>query len=274
MRVGFVSCAVLPEPDPDAEMLLNASQKAGLSAVFTPWDGSSFDASQFDLLVLRSCWNYHYDPAHFRQWLAKIEGTVAVLNHPDTVRWNMEKTYLRDLEAAGLPVVPTTYVARGADLDLSSYTSRFIVKPTISAGSWNTRVFEPGDAEASEFLSFITRERGAMVQPFLSSVRTVGERSIMAIEGEPTHVVVKKPRFAGEDENVELGSPPSELERSLMEKALSCLSDRPLYARLDLIQDHNEKWLVSELELIEPSLFFLQKPEAADQFAAAISRRS
>lgn len=273
MRVGFVSCAVLPEPDPDAGLLLEAAGRAGLTASFTPWDGSNFDPAEFDLLVLRSCWNYHYEPDKFRLWLGSAERQARVLNCPDTVRWNMEKTYLRDLEAAGLPIVPTVYVPQGGTVDLSSHTDRLIIKPTISAGSWNTRVFEPGDGEAAEFLVLLTKGRGAMVQPFLPSVHTVGERSIMAIDGEPSHVVVKKPRFAGQDESVELGSSPSAQECRMMEQALACLSDKPLYARLDLIQADTGEWLVSELELIEPSLFFLQKPEAADQFVEAINRR-
>lgn len=276
MRVGYVTCAVLPEPDPDAELLLSRSKQHGLEARFIAWDGEPKPLDNVDLLVLRSCWNYHYSPDKFRDWLKSIESIVPVLNPPDLVRWNMDKHYLSDLESSDVPIVPTVFVKDStngpiADLCREQGWKRVVVKPTISAGSWKTRVFDHDDPDADDFLNAVTTDRDAMIQPFLPSVSSVGERSVMCIAGEVTHVVVKKPRLDGDEESVALGSAPSEAEKALLSRALSSLPATPLYARLDLIQDERGEWLVSELELIEPSLFFLQWPDAADRFVRAVA---
>lgn len=273
MRIGFVTCVSLPEPDVDESLLLTNCAEAGIETALVPWDDPTADLTQFDHLVIRSTWNYYEKQDEFLQWLATAESQVPVWNHPDVVRWNFDKRYLLELSERGIPVVPTQYVSKGEYLDPAlAWAHRIVIKPTVSAGSWHTRVFEREDPDATSFMAALLNERDVMVQPFLESVHTVGERSVMWVGGEVTHVVVKKPRFAGGDESVEGPFEPTDYERELLDLCIAPFRDKLLYARLDLIQNEAGEWLVSELELIEPSLFLLQSPAALDKLVAALGK--
>ena len=53
------------------------------------------------------------------EFLAWVDGLAAagvpVVNAPAHLRWNLDKRYLRDLEAAGVPTVPTSWVEPARD---------------------------------------------------------------------------------------------------------------------------------------------------------------
>lgn len=268
----------MPEPDPDAEILLEAMARAGLDSAYVAWDDPGVQWSAYDLLVLRSCWNYHLHFQAFRDWLERVESHVEVKNPPETIRWNMDKSYLRDLEKAGVKCVPTLFVRQGEAVCLRDKCSekgwgQIVVKPTISAGSWMTQMFDCRDAEAQTFLDEILSNRPAMVQPYLESVNSVGERSVMVIGSQATHVVVKKPRFHGSDESVSEAIEPTDFEREIVKEFREMPQCRQtLYMRVDLICDANHNWCLSELELIEPSLFLEQNPAAAESFADEIKK--
>jgi len=276
MRVGLVTCRTLTEPDPDALLLLAGCHQAKLDATFVAWDDPSIDWGVYDVLVLRSCWNYYENPGAFLDWLQRIEDSTKVWNSPEIIRWNIDKKYLNDLYERGIPVVPTEYIEQGQIVNLQTVCekrgwTKIVVKPTISAGSWNTRVFESGsDQSAREFLIALYSDRGAMIQPYLESVISVGERSVISIGGKATHVVIKRPRLAGADESVSEAVEPTFAEQVLLTRCLEPIADQILYARLDLIQDNAGDWIVSELELIEPSLYFLQSPQALQAFVTKL----
>ena len=103
--VGIVTCKVLPEPDPDQEIMMRLLADAGIEAELYPWDDESIKPSRYELCVLRSCWNYHDDAALFLQWVDLAESQTRLENHPEIVRWNIHKRYLTDLEEAGLTIV-------------------------------------------------------------------------------------------------------------------------------------------------------------------------
>ncbi|MBS1715916.1 MAG: hypothetical protein JST30_16435 [Armatimonadetes bacterium] len=275
MRIGTVTCATLPEPDHDQPLLEAALARAGHEAVPVPWDAPA-DLDGLDLLLVRSCWNYYEQPNAFLAWTAQAASKVPMLNPAPVVAWNAHKGYLKDLEARGLSVVPTTFVEQGTESGLEVALGSFpgsglVVKPAVSAGSYRTRVFDdPADPDAVPFLAGILADGDAMVQPFLPSVRTVGERSVVWFGGETSHVVVKKPRFDGDDESVRFGGSATDEERSLLEACLDGLDD-VFYARLDLMESDG-RWLVSELELIEPSLFFFKAEGTAGRFVEALER--
>lgn len=277
-RIGLVSCAPLPEPDPDEDLLLAALESAGLSATLVPWNRPGADVSVFDVCVLRSCWDYHFDPERFLAWITEADTNTRLLNSRAVVRWNIHKGYLRQLEAAGVPVVPTAWIGRGEAADLTELMTErgwddVVVKPAIGAGSYLTRRFRTGEVRSGgdPFLPALLDHGDVMVQPYLPSVMTVGERSLVWIDGEFTHQVVKQPRYHGEIETVSGATPPRRPDLRVAEAALACVSEPLLYARVDLIEDGAGAALVSELELIEPSLFLLQHRPALDRFVAAIA---
>ncbi len=275
-RIGIVTCRQLPEPDPDQELMLGALRTAGMDAELLPWDDGSADPFGFDLCVLRSCWDYHRDPDRFMLWVDEAEQRTTLRNPAEVVRWNIHKRYLSDMEAAGLPIVPTAFVDRGNFLPLDTVLAGrgwtdIVIKPCISAGSVNTRRFhqsEFDEADASLFHHAETRDM--MIQPYLPSVETGGERSIIWIDGTCTHVIEKSPRFAGQDEHVSDAKPVAEDEREMMERAISLITEPLMYARLDTMLGPSGERLISEFELIEPSLFLLQSEKALNAFVNAV----
>ncbi len=275
--VGIVTCRPLPEPDPDEDLLMSALEAAGLAPGLLPWNDAKADPASFDLCVLRSCWDYHLSPREFLAWAERAAAHSRLLNPLQVVRWNLHKGYLRKLEAAGVPVVPTAWVGEGDRVLLEELMNDrgwedVVVKPAIGAGSHLTRRFGIARAsrEGQRFLGELAARGDVLIQPFLQSVLTSGERAIVWIDGEFTHQVVKRPRYHGEDEQVSAASQPAAGDLAIAERALVCIEADLLYARVDIVDDAEGRPVISELELLEPSLFLLQHPPALERLVAAI----
>jgi hypothetical protein len=284
MRVALVTCRTPPEPDPDQEPLLAALRRSGVEAEMLAWDDPDARPEAFDLCVLRSCWNYHLRPEEFLAWIERTAAATRLANSATVVRWNLHKRYLTELEASGLPIVPTAFVARGTRVSFAETLRRegwgeAVIKPCVSGGSYRTRRFELRDGlEAQEFLDELVRERDAMIQRYMPSVERKGEKALVWIAGRWTHSVEKAPRFQGGEEHVSEAIVPGQAELDIAARVLASLPERwladLLYARLDLIASDGRAPLVSELELIEPSLFLLQHPPALERFVEAIALKA
>mgnify|MGYP001214348225 CR=1 FL=1 len=300
-RIAIITCESLPEPDPDEALLLDALRAAGAEAQMLAWDASpappappaprkspkSHDPTDFDLCIIRSSWNYYHDPGAFLAWINTCAAQSTLLNPAPVVKWNIHKHYLRDLQRAALPIVPTEFVNRGetvsfADIMRTRSWTDAVIKPCISAASFNTRRFSLDQSDdAQRFLDERTQAADAMLQPYMRSVDTAGERSVMWIandgNGGVTHAIRKNPRFAGQDESVSDSLPVTDAERALFNRVLAALpfsASGLLYARLDLMPDDTGAQRISELELIEPSLFLLQEPRALAALVDAIAARA
>jgi glutathione synthase/RimK-type ligase-like ATP-grasp enzyme len=274
-RVALATCLDIPEPDADEDLLVQALTREGVDARVVPWDGdgSGFDGA--DRIVLRSTWNYYRSIERFLAW---VDAHAPKLDNPaPVVRWSAHKRYLKDLEREGLPVVPTAFLERGTVIDLEELArsrgwTDVVVKPAVSAGSYSTKRFRDA-REGQGFASELALRVDAMVQPYLGSVDDHGERSIVCIDGAITHAVRKSPRFAGGFESVTRVSMEGD-ERRLAEAVVQRFSNPILYARIDIMRGAKGEPLLSEVELVEPSLFLVHSPEALERFAKAIARRS
>lgn len=282
-RVAVLTCRTLPEPDPDHGPLLAALRDAGVTAEPLAWDDDRADPSGFDLCVIRSTWTYYLDPGRFLEFCARCDSGSRLLNPFDVVRGNIHKRYLLGLAGRGVPVIPTMMTWRGANTNIANIMdraewSRAVIKPAVSAGSWRTRVFDRDDPGGQEFLELILRDGDALVQRYMPEATRSGERAIVWIDGEPTHVIRKEPRLAGEEERVSAALPVTEDDIAVSRAALSALGptiERDcLYARVDVIRDDGGRPLVSEVELIEPSLFLTQHRPAMERLVAAIAREA
>lgn len=283
-RMAWITCRVLPEPDPDEAPVVAALEEVGIEVQRVAWDDGAPSGAPFDLAVLRSPWNYYEDPRAFLAWLATLAESTPVWNRLPVVRWNHHKAYLGALESAGLPIVPTAWFDRGSASDLGALTAErgwdeVVVKPTISAGSYSTRRFQREDPDGQGFLTATLSERDMLVQPYLPTVETTGEKSLVWIDGAFTHAIVKEPRYAEDDEAVSEAVPVEPSELALGDHALdAACADGGfgradlLYARVDLMELEG-RWVLSELELMEPSLFLLQAPAALERFVAAVRAR-
>jgi hypothetical protein len=270
---------VLPEADADLAPLLTALRAAGLTADVLAWDDPAADFASARLTLLRSTWNYAEHPAEFLAWIDRVAARSALWNRPSTVHWNAHKSYLLDLEARGIPVVPTHLVRRGerttlADLTRDRGWSEVVVKPAISGGSRATIRVSPDALERGEahLRSLVVRE-DVLVQPYLASVEGHGERAIVWIDGEPTHAVRKAPRFLGDAESVSAAVAIEPDEADLARRAVAAAPGPLLYARIDMARDAAGAPRVMELELIEPSLFFPKAPAALDRYVTAVKKR-
>ena len=289
-HIGLVTSRVLTEPDPDREPLLAALDAAGVRASLVGWDDPDAPAAEtFDALLLRSCWNYPQAVSAFRAWLKEASAGTRIWNSPDTVRWNMHKQYLLEFEDAGIPIVPTRLVAQGTALDIASVAETdgwddIVVKPAISAGSYRTKRIESEAArrpDAQQFVDWILADSDLLIQPFMESVvSSYGERNLIWIDGEFTHAVAKRARFDTDDESIISATATSD-EVAFAETVLESFraihgseaADALLYARADLMRDNDGQLVLSELELIEPSLFLQHAPHASQALAAALASR-
>lgn len=285
MRIAIATCRSLPEPDPDEPALLSALAAAGYEAAAIAWDDGAGAFDGVDACLIRSTWNYYRKVDAFAAWIDAVGSKTRLLNPPRVVHWNMHKGYLRQLERGGAAIVPTEFLPRGHSADLAGMMTRLgwrdvVVKPAVSAGSFRTHRF-PLDrvTEAQRTLDQLVTERDAMVQPFLPAVETEGERSLVWIDGAFTHAIHKHPRFSGQDEAVELADFDASL-RATGQRVMDAVDrigvfplSELLYARVDLMPGAGGEWLLSELEVIEPSLFFLEYPPALERFVHAVGRR-
>ncbi|MET0604551.1 MAG: hypothetical protein ABW167_21375 [Baekduia sp.] len=280
-RVALATCAAFPDGDAD-----DAGLPAAIDAdvTFAVWDDPAVDWAAFDLVIVRSTWDYQGRRDAFLTWARGIGDRL--VNPPDVLAWNTDKRYLHELAAAGLPVVPTTLVAPGAPF--TAPAGEYVVKPTVSAGSRDTARFTDGeDARATALVAAIHASgRTAMVQPYVASVDARGETALLFFDGAFSHAIYKGPLLRpGAEPTSEVFAAetieprtPTDAELAVAKQIIEGAARRlgtgpPLYARIDLVEDVGGAPLLLELELTEPSLFFAGDPARLARFAAAVQRR-
>lgn len=302
-RIALATCAALPDLDPDDAPLVAALQARGLEVESPVWNAPDVDWSSYDAVVVRSTWDYTERPRDFRWWTQRVGQSSRLINPAQVLTWNIDKIYQRALETAGLPIVPTIWMDPARNFNSRAIHTRFpafgefVIKPTISAGSRDTGRYDasktPSRALAIQHVKKLLDDgRHVMVQRYLKNVDTVGETALVYFDGQLSHTVRKAPLLDGpyreEDaaegvlykEEVMTPRDASEAELAVGQRVIDALPqlmqgvEEPLaYTRVDLIPDDEGNPVVLELELIEPSFFFAQAPEAVERFADAITRR-
>ena len=276
--IGLATCSTVPNWEIDDHVFHAALKARGIDARQCVWDDPGVNWALFDLVVIRTTWDYQEKRAAFVAWAQDIP--VPLHNSAAIVRWNTHKSYLRDLEARGVPIIPTEWLARGTSPDIAALCERrgwrrAFLKPCVGATSRETLRFDAGDPAAQRHADRLLLHEDLMLQPDLSSVETDGEISAIFVDGELSHAVRKVPvpgdyrvqdDFGAKDYPIEFPNV------ALARRAVQAVGGALLYARADfLIAD--ERLLLTELELLEPSLFFRHARHAADRLAAAISTR-
>jgi glutathione synthase/RimK-type ligase-like ATP-grasp enzyme len=258
----------------DDEHTYEPLRALGVTVEAVPWD-SSADWASYDLAVLRSTWDYFLKPAEFLETLARIDRETLLLNDLETVRWNIDKSYLTDLRERGVPIVPTV-VQEGFSPRLFDRldTDELIVKPTIGANAFDTFRLRRGEAPTGY------EGRKLLAQPFVETIAE-GEVSMMYFDGELSHAVRKTPKPGDFRSQEEHGSDVVPIEpgpalRAAGDAVIAALDHIPLYARADLVRTPGEAdayWLM-ELELVEPALYFRMDTAAPRRFAGALILRT
>lgn len=288
-HIGIVVTDVYSDEDPDHDtpLLLAALRERGAVAEAVVWHRAD-DLAQFDLLVLRSPWDYPDRLPEFIAWLDAAESATRVVNSPAIVRWNLDKRYLQDLAAGGIRVVPTEYCAdvAHARATLAAHgNERIVVKPAMSAAARDTGLFDAADPAALTLAERILAAGGiAMVQPEIPELTAGAEKGLYTAEGHFTHAIAKGALlshgggFVGGvyvEHPVEVDA--TAAERAFADEVLAAVSavtgqPTPLYARVDTVDSAAHGLVVLEVELIEPSLNLHVAPDAIAPVADAILR--
>jgi len=279
--VCFVTCLAWPDISASDQLVAEALERQGMTVVGRPWNAPGAMLDGHAAVILRSSWDYHLTPDHYLAWLGRCEEAGFNLwNPPALVRWNVSKRYLLDLETAGVAIVPTvvTSAERVADVLETRAWPTAVVKPAIGASAHGAQVVERAEGQAlAQRIITAARDRDVVVQPFVEEIRSAGEWSLIFIDGELTHAVLKRPAagdfrvqaaFGGKAER----ATPPESVIAAGRRAVAALPVAPLYARIDGVATR-DGFLVMEAEVNEPALFFLQAPQSAERFAAAIRAR-
>ncbi|MET8366640.1 hypothetical protein ABZU53_24050 [Micromonospora sp. NPDC005194] len=287
-RVALVTCTDLVDLDPDDRLVLDPLTARGIAAEAVVWDDPDADWSSYDLVVLRSPWDYALRRDEFVAWAASVPTLV---NPADVVRWNTDKRYLAELSAAGVPTVPTSWVEPGESWSPPAETGEYVLKPSVSAGSQDTGRYDLADPEHRDLAHAHVRRlstagRTTMVQPYLSAVDSEGETALLFLAGPDglaySHAIRKGPMLTGPDlgpdglykaeEIRPRAARPEQL--AVAERTLAAVpggTRQLLYARVDLIPGPDGDPVLVELELTEPSLFIGYADGAPDRLATAIA---
>ncbi len=278
-RVALATSAEFLQHDEDAPPLLAALAARDVSAEAAAWEDPAVDWAGYDLVVIRSTWDYAERHADFVSWAQRVPH---LLNGVDIVKWNTDKRYLTDLAAAGVPVVDTTFIGPGEPAILPS-EGEYVVKPAVGAGARDTVRYTSSDAEVARLhVARLHRAgRTVMVQPYIEQVDLHGESALLYVGGQYSHSVLKGALLtAGTDVGGEYREPtiaarvPDPAQFAVAEQALRAVPGGPaqlLYARVDLLPGPAGSPLLLELELTEPHLYLGYAPGAVEQFAAAIA---
>lgn len=277
-RIAVATSAMALEHDLDTPRLLDTLLANGSFAQAILWD-SDQDWSTFDLVLIRSPWDYPTRIAEFTRWVDHVATKTLLANPAEVLRWNLDKTYLRDLARENIPVPPTRYLSAGDSLPVP--TGDIVVKPTISAGARNTGRYRPEDHDrAVEHVRMLHDEgQVAMVQPYLHEIDSEGERALVFLGGRFSHAMRKAAvlREANGIDNNRFPHPdlrphtPSDTELKVAYAALRAIPGPLPYARVDLVPMPDGQPMVMELELIEPNLFLGWSEGAFSRFTDAIT---
>ena len=268
---------VYPEPWAWAfHVEAEALRSGGLEVSARPWTAPG-DLTPFDAVLPLVVWGYH---ERYREWLVlldRLQSTAQCINPPGLLRWNSDKSYLAELDAKGVPTVPTIAIAALDEHSVAAARNRFgceqlVVKPAISASATGTYLLRPGDPVPNEFAG-----RPMLAQPFMRSIAREGEYSLMLFDGQFSHAIVKTPKDGDFRVQPHLGgsekpcAAPAGAE-ALAQSALAAAPAQAVYARVDMVADNDGKLRIMELELIEPALWLQHAPDGGRAFASAVRR--
>lgn len=272
-RVALVTYDPRPEPskDTDLPVLAAALRAAGAETDTVFWDDDDVDWAGYDLALIRSTWDYSWRAAEFVAWAERCAKVTRLANPAEVVRWNTDKRYLGELARAGVPVVPTSYLAPGDPATLPT-DHEYVVKPTSGAGARYAARYTPERHESAVRHLERMHAEGltAMVQPYMRAIDAGGERALQFFGGRLLHASRKRAVLApgtAFDAN-KTAHPglepwtPTAAETAVAEQALSAVPHTPdlLYARVDLVDGEDGRPHVMELELVEPNLFLFLHP--------------
>lgn len=275
-NIGFFTCEDFPGFTEDDLILADLFKQNGFNIKSVVWSKSENNLSDFDNLILRSTWDYHLRYNEFEKWINKIEKEkIKVWNPAKIIKWNMNKTYLKDFYKAGLNIVPTEFIINinkeTVKHILQNKWEEIVIKPSVSATAYKTwRLKKEEIPMLPEIIGNYSNDEIILVQKFMPEIKSKGELSFIFFNKVYSHAVIKTAKagdfrvqknFGGETKQIE----PSLELISQAQKFVEFIKEDLLYARVDCVESGGKLFLM-ELELIEPELFFKYNNKAAHNF--------
>ena len=262
-------------------LVMDGVEKLNLRTIKKDWNDTNFNWSSTKSAIFRSTWDYFDQFSNFRNWLELVKEQCYLINPYEQINWNLDKHYLLDLQKLDLPIVESVFVSKKTQLNLETISKSknwkdIVIKPTISGAARHTYHLKNDEIKKfqDKWLS-LTNNEDFMVQEFHKNILSTGEIAVMLFGGEYSHSVLKKAKkgdFRVQDDfggSVEKINPSLEIIE-LAEKTVKSLKTMPIYARVDIIFDNGSNPVISELELIEPELWFRFKEESAYKLAEIV----
>ena len=287
MKIAYLSCSSILSSAPNAQnhIELHRHMMASLSPAFeakamrlyeVAWDDPMAQWPDFDAAIIGTTWDYWDRQEAFLQTLEKIQTQTRLFNPAKLVRWNSQKTYLKDLAAKGAKTLPTLWLDEaGEDQAKAAFdhfqTDELVFKRQVGAGAVDQHRLKRGEPIPAMV-------HPMMAQPFMPTIKSEGELSFILIDGTLSHALIKRaasndyriqPAYGGVMEQIE----PSKEDMDAALATFSFLDGTPLYARIDMLRDESGTLMLMEAELIEPYLYPLQGPNVGEHLAAAISKK-
>ncbi|MGH8186449.1 MAG: ATP-grasp domain-containing protein [Steroidobacteraceae bacterium] len=286
-RIAVATSAESPGINADDELLVRYLAESSVATQPVLWNDGAADWSAFDAVLIHTTWDYHEQYTRFLGWLAHLEALrVPTINPSRMLRWNSDKRYLLELPPLGIAIIPTQVAHAGELRDVLARLrgEAVVVKPTVSGSAWNTVRGIAGTEELDNAVAKLPQHLAYLVQPFVPEVAREGEWSLLFFGGAYSHAVCKRP--ANDDYRVQrefggsvdiVAPPPEALEaarHAVSAVATMCAQrdfGRISYARIDGVRSGG-RFLLMEIELIEPFLFLGGAPQASRSFAEEIAR--
>jgi glutathione synthase/RimK-type ligase-like ATP-grasp enzyme len=280
-RCAFLSMDSLEGFYSNDDLLFAPLEAAGWQAEEVSWHKTDVDWDEYDVVIIRTTWDYQQDPDGFMACLQKIEASRAQLhNSLNIVQWNISKKYLQELQNQGVPVVPTlwfqSFSLSTVEAGFAQFeTPQIVLKPLISANADHTYRLTPEQLKSqADILSEVFDKREFMLQPFIPDIIEEGEYSLFYFDGHYSHAILKQPKSGDFRVQEEHGGQLTKIvpNEEMLTTARHCLAALPedvFYARIDLVSYKGE-FVLMEIELIEPSLYFNMDEDSPQRFVDAL----
>ncbi len=273
-KIAVATYDKLPDLTFNDQLLIPIFRENGYTVSPEIWDNSEVDWSSFDIVLIRSTWDYYLKPVEFKNWISQfINSKTRLINSAEMVLKNSHKFYLKELENKGVSIIPTIFSSEKIELEKLKMWEKIVIKPAVSAGSHETEIFEV-NMLTQEVLDNKTRTGDWLVQPFLEEIKDAGEISMLFFGGNFSHAIQKVPKSGDFRVQKQFGAQylkfePSTTLLSIAKNIVEIAGKESVYARIDGVMTQNG-FLLMEVEMIEPDLFFEHTLDGPNRFVEAV----